>query len=419
MASVFRKKMKNGKRERIWRFKYKDHTGRWRYGTGWPDKQKTHHHALELEAEHRAIRNGEKPQPSSAGDAPIQEVIAQYMAWGRTQGGRGGRPWATQNAGLKQTYLDFWVDTLSLTVPADVRLTDVEAVIQELLKSGDLAPKSVALRVEALRSFCIWAARREYLDGNPLVGLAKIDTTPRIPHRALTEEEIQRLLEVAPPDRRLWYEVALMTGFRVSELRALRVGDLDVFGPSLALSAEKTKNRKAARQPITREMADTLAEVCKGKPHTASIFAIPTTNSRKFIGEDFEAADIPRTTEDGRATWHSLRKSFVDAIVRSGADVKTVMELARHSTASLTMETYASAQEERLREAVNAAVTRFPSTNLEDPCCVYVENEIGGDVTIYATDHAERTCSGEEMVGGTGLEPVTPCMSSMYSNHLS
>ena len=36
---------------------------------------------------------------------------------------------------------------------------------------------------------------------------------------------------------------------------------------------------------------------------------------------------ISATTDSGKASWHSLRKCFVNAVVRSGADLKTVMEL--------------------------------------------------------------------------------------------
>jgi len=89
MASVYRRTLKIGKAEKVWRFKYKDHAGRWRYGKGWTDKQKTLDHANNVEADHRAIRKGEKPVPTPGQvltNRPIREVISDYLAWGRTQG---------------------------------------------------------------------------------------------------------------------------------------------------------------------------------------------------------------------------------------------------------------------------------------------------------------------------------------------
>jgi hypothetical protein len=215
MASLYRKRHRNGKLDKAWRFKYKDFAGRWRYGIGWPDKLKTTQHAQELEAEHRAIRNGEKPFPSQRRNGltePVAQVISDYLAWGKTQGGRGGRPWDDQNARLKKNYLDWWVQKLHLDVLGDIQLDPVEKVVTELVDAGDLAPKSVALRVEPLRCLCLWAVRRGLLPANPLASLGKINTRPQDPHRALTDSEVVSLLTKARAHRRLWYEVALQTG---------------------------------------------------------------------------------------------------------------------------------------------------------------------------------------------------------------
>ena len=77
MASVFKRKdRKGGAKAAPWSFKYKDFTGRHVYGTGWTDKMKTLRHAQDLEAEHAAIRRGEKPRPSKHADfnRPFAEI---------------------------------------------------------------------------------------------------------------------------------------------------------------------------------------------------------------------------------------------------------------------------------------------------------------------------------------------------------
>ncbi|MBI5090902.1 MAG: tyrosine-type recombinase/integrase [Candidatus Hydrogenedentes bacterium] len=410
MASVYRRKGPNGRPEKVWRFKFKDVAGRWRYGTGWPDKQKTLHHALEVEADQRAIRKGEKivlPRPASEADHALSERIAAYLKWGRTQGGKDGRPWDEQNAALKEGYLDWWVDELGLKSLVDIRLDKVERVAQDLLSGGHYAPKSVALRIEALKSLCLWAVRRGYLPSNPLAGLAKIDTRPRDPHRAFNENEVASLLGVAPPQRRLWYEVALATGYRVSELRALRVRDLDLSRPSLPLAADYTKNRKNARQPITQELAERLRSNNQGRPEEAPLLDIPGREAWAPLKEDLSAAGIVNQTPEGKATWHSFRKAFVNSLVRSGADLKTIMELARHSTASLSMEVYASADDARLRRAVEAATKHLDQDHQASPCCKYV----AGDSSSATQEDIKKDPEGPYdelvMVGDTGLEPVT------------
>jgi hypothetical protein len=109
MASVYKSKNRKGKSHGVWRFKYKNVYGKWVYGTGWSDKQQTLDHARDVEAEHRAVRTGEKAAPHSwlkNRNKPIKEVIAEYVAWGSSCGGRGGRPWSKMNTTVKETYLD-------------------------------------------------------------------------------------------------------------------------------------------------------------------------------------------------------------------------------------------------------------------------------------------------------------------------
>lgn len=108
MASVYKVRGRDGKLLPAYRFKYRDASGKWAYGVGWPDKQKTRDHALSVEAECRAVRMGEKEAPPAwlkNRNVPIGEVIERYMQWGHTQGGRHGKPWDDQNAALKQSYL--------------------------------------------------------------------------------------------------------------------------------------------------------------------------------------------------------------------------------------------------------------------------------------------------------------------------
>jgi integrase len=208
---------------------------------------------------------------------------------------------------------------------------------------------------------CIWAVKRGLLAQNPLQGLAKIDSRPQIPHRSLTDEEVVKLLNAAPEQRRLQYEAALATGFRVNELRSIRVKDLLVFGPALHLRADYSKDRKEHQQPITRELAQKLAEVAKDKPPEAPLLDIPTSKAWKLFKEDLKAAGIREETPEGKATWHSLRKVFINNVVKSGCDLKTIQTLARHSTAQLSMEVYAVQDPKRMRTAAEAAAGHIES----------------------------------------------------------
>src|SRR5262245_448820 len=81
---------------------------------------------------------------------------------------------------------------------------------------------------DPLAAFCDWALVRGYLSIDPLKKFKDFDTTPQETRRAMTREEIQRLLTVAPRHRRLLYEVALLSGLRGNELRQISPDHLDI-----------------------------------------------------------------------------------------------------------------------------------------------------------------------------------------------
>jgi len=99
----------------------------------------------------------------------------------------------------------------------------------------------------------------------------------------------------------------------------------------LCLPGAKTKNRKPARQPISRELAEDLAALSSGRPPEAPLLAAEGAAIWRELKRDLRRAGIPPKTAEGRATWHSLRKSFISTLVAAGNDVKTCMTLARHT----------------------------------------------------------------------------------------
>jgi hypothetical protein len=87
------------------------------------------------------------------------------------------------------------------------------------------------------------------------------------------------------------------------------------------------------------------------------MFNMPET-SAAMLGRDLEAAGIMYQDEAGKvADFHAFRHTFVSMLVRAGANVKVALELARHSTPTLTFGLYAHAA----REDRTAALAALPS----------------------------------------------------------
>jgi len=136
-------------------------------------------------------------------------------------------------------------------------------------KGNGVSGKTLSNYVDILRSFCNWAIIRDFLEMDPLQGIAKFDTTPQTQRRALTPDEIHKILEAAPEYRRVLYQASLTTGLRAGELRALTLDCIDVEKGLIILDPSWTKNRKSGDQIIPRILVERL--VIFGKKRTAQI----------------------------------------------------------------------------------------------------------------------------------------------------
>ncbi len=98
------------------------------------------------------------PTPQNKNQSrPFDEVLAEYMAWGRAQGGRRGMPWDEEYAYKKERDIIFWRTALELGVLGDLYdvLPEVEAECLKILDSG-ISGKTVANKVLNLRSLILW-----------------------------------------------------------------------------------------------------------------------------------------------------------------------------------------------------------------------------------------------------------------------
>ncbi len=363
MAGIRGKPNKGGKYQ-AW---FVDFNGKRKFFTGTRQKSETLKIAQRLEDEHRQIRLGYRPPPKSSHkyrDKSFEETAAEYIAWGKMQGGRGGRAWGKVHAAKKEQHLKLWKETLELEILSDLDdlLPRVEAVLRKLKEQGR-AGRTIRNITDALTTFCNWCVLRGYLLENPLANLGAMDTTPKSKRRALRPQEIRSLLAIAPEHRRLLYEVAILSGLRVAELRALTRDHLDLEQGGLWLEAEWTKNRKSGFQPLPLGLLKKLEAfadsglVPKLYQQFYSNFAYPKnallyvpSHAAREMDKDLEAAGIPKVTAEGKVDFHACRTAFVTLAAEAGANIRELQTMARHSSPEMTANFYARTRHERLSE---------------------------------------------------------------------
>ncbi len=160
---------------------------------------------------------------------------------------------------------------------------------------------------------------------------------------ALTDAQCDALMRAAieGPDKDLWLFVAfgLNTAMRHSEIMEARWEHLDLEARRLYLPRAKAGARE---QPITAELADTLAnERETRKDRKGWIFPSPhqdaKTGHRVRMDGPFRDAVIAAGLDPKRITPHVMRHTAITNLVQSGADLATVQRISGHKTTAMVM----------------------------------------------------------------------------------
>ncbi len=266
---------------------------------------------------------------------------------------------------------------------ASLRTEDVDRLIAELEAEGK-APGTVRNVVVPLRKMLADAVRQGLILVNPA---ARADLPPaqdfagkEIP-RDDTEAIRRALLELAPIDplRRApdlffvsFFDVALGTGLRLGELRALRWGDVD--RARLLIRVERAYSREVLKRPKTdsgvravplfpsvdvglRELAARAVERDRYAPAElifGSMLGTPLQPSN-FRQRVWMPALDHAGLGDAGYRFHDLRHTCVSRLVAAGADIKLVQAVAGHSNPLITLKRYSHLLDDRITEAA----TRF------------------------------------------------------------
>jgi integrase len=169
--------------------------------------------------------------------------------------------------------------------------------------------------------------------------------------------------QMDPAKRSLLYRLGIATMLRAGELRSLTVNSLKLKGdqPHIVLEAKDEKARRGARQPISRQLADELHSWFAGK--TGQLFPGMPNPPAEMIRRDVLAAGLSYRTSDGVLDFHALRHTGGAWLVAAGVNIQIVKQLMRHSTITLTMDTYGHMMPGDERSAVENAWEAMPKVS--------------------------------------------------------
>ena len=248
----------------------------------------------------------------------------------------------------------------------DLDAETVEAWLHEQVQIKKMKETTRNQYRASLVVFANWMKRSKRVGMNPVEGIEKLNAERERRRRALTVDELTRLLtatqtapdiyRVSGADRVLLYWTAAETGLRANELRNLTRQSFDLDGPRATVTAEwrTTKNRKRATLPIrSAELVRRLRERFAMMLPDAPVFTVPQRTA-EMIRNDLERAGINPVDAQGRVVdFHALRNTCATNLARGGATPAEAQAHLRHADPTLTMNIYTQLEDEEKAAAVD------------------------------------------------------------------
>jgi len=334
MASIF----KRGDR-RNYRISYFDHRGRRQeISSHTTDKRTAERIAAKLEAEQALVREGvvDASQASLVqhNRRPLADHVADYLAHCKRA------ELCSQIIKSRARHLRWIQELTGATRLSDLTAESFERARAELRSQG-LSAQTANGRQESVRAFLNWCVKTGRAASNPLRILSKlnVDADRRYLRRALTEEELGRLFEVAKGrGRLLFYAMAFYAGIRRGELCRIQWGDVDLDAGTLTMRKGKAKRTDVI--PLHPDLQEILREVRPAAAtHESRLFPEVVTNQTRV--RDFERAKIPLIDSKGlRADLHSTRMTLHTMLALRGVPVQVAQRLMRHADYRTTQKHY-------------------------------------------------------------------------------
>lgn len=236
----------------------------------------------------------------------------------------------------------------------DIAPGEVDAWLTSLRKQG-LADSTRWLYRTRLSGLFAMAVRMGWLASNPVKAAAKVKVAQRAP-AYLTEEEVRKVLEVAPDYFRPILATAFYCGLRRGELAGLKWEDVDFEAGAIHIRRSFQGPTKGGREevvPLPRALVPYLREA---RLVRRSDWCFPALGGRPrkkgwpaslAFSKVLKAAGVARPL-----TFHATRHTWATHFYAATRDLRLTQRLARHTSARTT-EKYAHLVAESVAAQVN------------------------------------------------------------------
>ncbi len=243
--------------------------------------------------------------------------------------------------------------------PRDITHLSCETAIRSLIdrRTGKpLGQTSVGHYITAMKAFTKWLVKLKHaLPVDPLDAMKKPSTkTDRRRIRRFLLPEEWKWLKQSP--NAILYETAIETGLRASELAAIRPHH--VKQGHILLPAKFTKNGQVAKQLISEGLQERIVDSLPFTTDRWKRWAEMLEHDLAASRQAYEKAGgkdpyfLKVENEEGKVLdFHALRHTTGAWLTIAGENPKVVQTVMRHSTITLTFETYGHLMPDDTRNA--------------------------------------------------------------------
>jgi site-specific recombinase XerD len=231
---------------------------------------------------------------------------------------------------------------------SDLSAEKVQNASKKIGREEDLGARTYNHYRQAVDEFGKWLDSTHRLPSNLLAGTDRLNAETDVRHkrRALTPEEVSRLVEAARLSgcdvqgysgemRARVYLMSFFNGLWRLELGSLtpRSLRLDDSQPTLVVEAACSKHRRKDVLPMHPELVALVREWIAGLEPDEPLFPrLARKKTYSMVRKNLERAAIPYETHDGLADFNDAgRHSHVTGLIAPGASIMEAKELARHS----------------------------------------------------------------------------------------
>lgn len=255
---------------------------------------------------------------------------------------------------------------LALSSWTDLTTENVQSALNHARRQ-QLSPRSIALRLSALRSLCQFLVLRGALESNP-ASVVNAPKQARPLPKHLNVDQINALLDIKPDtllatrDRAI-FELIYGCGLRLAEVASLDQHDVGRDG-QVRVTGKGSKERQV---PLAKAAREALAQWRKVRGQLA-----PLDESALFVSKQKRRLSTRQIAKrlslwakrqglDLTVSPHKLRHSYATHMLESSGDLRAVQELLGHANLSTT-QVYTHLDFQHLAKVYDAAHPRARKT---------------------------------------------------------